>query len=170
MNETPKQYTRRILAFVDGKDPLNVQRATPKRLAQLSRGLTLAQLRRKPAPKKWSIAEILAHLAETEIVVGWRLRQALTKPGTPVHAYDQDKWAAVGRYAKRDPKASLALFTALRECNLTLLRGLSKPEWRRHHVHEERGKETIARTTEMIAGHDINHLGQVERLRAAMKR
>ncbi|MBI1849294.1 MAG: DinB family protein, partial [Planctomycetes bacterium] len=152
------------------QDPLKVQRATPKKLETLTHRLTPAQLRRRPAPKKWSIAEILAHLAETEIVVGWRLRQALTKSGGPVQAYDQDAWASAGRYAKRDPKASLALFRALRECNLTLLRGLSKQQWNCFHMHEERGKETVARTVSMIAGHDLNHLGQVERLRKALRK
>jgi DinB superfamily len=119
MKETIDQYRARILGYTEGKDALATQRNTPIRLARLTRGLSRAQLAKKSAPDTWSIGEILAHLSETEMVVGWRLRQALTNSGTPVHAYDQDDLARVGRYAKRDPRKSLALFTALRECNLS---------------------------------------------------
>src|SRR5262245_12419550 len=165
MKETIDQYRARILGYAEGKDALATQRATPIRLAGLTRGLSRAQLAKKSAPDTWSIGEILAHLSETEMVVGWRLRQALTNSGTPVHAYDQDDWARVGRYAKRDPRKSLALFTALRECNLSLLKGLSKEQWDCYHMHQERGRETVAHTARMIAGHDLNHLMQIERIR-----
>jgi hypothetical protein len=165
MKETVQEYTQRILSYIEGKDGIKTQRATPEKLVKLTRGLSRAQLAKKPAPDKWSIREILAHLSETEMVVGWRLRQALTKSGTPVQAYDQDDWAHVGRYAKRDAKESLALFTALRKCNLELLKGISKEQWDCYHMHEERGQESVARTVQMIAGHDINHLTQIERIR-----
>jgi hypothetical protein len=165
MKETPQQYTKRILSTLGGKNPVAVQSATAARLARLVRGLSRKQLSRRPAPGKWSITEILAHLAEVEMVVAWRLRQALTSSGTPVQAFDQDAWARAGRYQRRDPRASLELFRAARACNLTLLRSLRRAEWKRYHMHQERGKETIFRTAQMIAGHDINHLRQVEGLR-----
>jgi hypothetical protein len=165
MQESPQQYTQRILGFIEGRDALKSQRATPAKLAKLTRGLSARQLAKKPAPDKWSIAEILAHLSETEMAIGWRLRQAITKSGYTCQAFDQDAWAAVGRYAKRDPKQSLALFTAAREANLALLKGLSREQWDCYHVHEERGKETVAHTVRMIAGHDVNHLLQIERIR-----
>jgi hypothetical protein len=164
MKETPQQYTKRILGTLGGRNPVQVQRATAARLERLTRRLTRRQMARRPAPGKWSIAEILAHLAEVEMVVGWRLRQALTQSGTPVQAFDQDAWARIGRYAQRDPRASLALFRAARACNLTLLRSLTPAEWKRYHIHQERGKETVFRTAQMIAGHDLNHLAQIARL------
>jgi hypothetical protein len=162
MKETPQEYTRRILGYVAGKDGVRTQAATATRLV---RGLSRRQLARRPAPERWSIAEILAHLAEVEMVVGWRLRQALTKSGGPVAAFDQDDWARVGRYGQRDLAQSLALFRAARACTLTLLKGLSKAEWECSHLHEERGKETVARTVRLIAGHDLNHLAQIQRIR-----
>jgi hypothetical protein len=165
MKETIDQYKTRILGYAQGKDALATQRATPRVLARLTRGLSRAQLARKPTPDTWSIGEILAHLSEAEMVVGWRLRQALTRSGTPVDAYDQDDWARVGRYAKRDPRKSLALFTTLRECNLSLLKGLSREQWECYNMHQERGRETVAHTARMIAGHDLNHLRQIERIR-----
>jgi hypothetical protein len=170
MKETPQQYTRRILATLGRRHPVKVQSATAAKLERLTRGLSRRQMARRPAPGKWSIGEILAHLAEVEMVVAWRLRQALTQSGTTVQAFDQDAWARAGRYAQRDPRASLLLFRAARECNLTLLRSLSPAQWRRYHIHQERGKETVFRTAQMIAGHDLNHLEQVARLAKSRKR
>src|SRR6266849_3082438 len=77
MQETPKQYTKRILAYVTGKKPLRVQQSTVKQIERLIHPLTPQQLRRRPAPGKWSIAEILAHLADTELVGGYRIRMIL---------------------------------------------------------------------------------------------
>src|ERR1039458_5219921 len=80
MNETAQQYTQRILAHTQDQDPLKVQAATPKRLDRLVKGVTTAKLRKRPAPEKWSVAEILAHLADVEIVIGWRMRSILRAP------------------------------------------------------------------------------------------
>ena len=73
MQETPQQYIERILGFIDGKDPLRVQRETPKKLQTLIKPLSKKQLTQRPEPGKWSIAEILAHLADAEL--GRRLRR-----------------------------------------------------------------------------------------------
>ncbi|MGH9531750.1 MAG: DinB family protein [Terriglobales bacterium] len=164
MAETIKQYKQRILSYTSGKKPLAVQRATPGRLASLLRGRSRKQLSRKPAPKKWSVTEILAHLSETEIVVGWRLRMMLSRSGSPIQAYDQDRWAASGKYARRDPRHSLELFRAVREANLRLLKALSAKQWKQYGMHAERGRESIADTARMIAGHDLNHLLQIRRI------
>jgi hypothetical protein len=164
MAETIRQYKQRILSYTRGRKPLAVQRATPSRLASLMRGRSRKQLARKPAPKKWSVVEILAHLADTEMVVGWRLRMMLSKSGSPIQAYDQDLWAASGKYERRDPRHSLALFRTLREANLRLLKSLSAKQWKQYGVHAERGRESIADTARMIAGHDLNHLGQIQRI------
>jgi hypothetical protein len=96
MKETPQQYIARIQGFVEGKEPLKVQAATPKILASLIKGVPTSRLRKRPAPEKWSVAEILAHLADTEIAGGWRMRLILGAPGTPVAAFDQDCWVTSG--------------------------------------------------------------------------
>jgi hypothetical protein len=169
MQETPQEYIQRILATLGGETPLKVQAATPKKLARLVARASSAKLRKRPAPGKWSAAEILAHLADSEIVVGWRLRQILGAPGTPIQAYDQDSWAAAGHYEKRDARKSLEQFRAVREANLALLKSLKPEQWKHHGMHAERGVETIERITAMMAGHDLNHLGQVERIVARKK-
>jgi uncharacterized damage-inducible protein DinB len=164
MQETPQQYTQRILGYADGKEPLRVQKATVKKLAALTKRLDKKKLMRRPAPGKWSIAEILAHLADSELVAGWRLRLMLGENGAPIKAFDQDVWADTFNYGRRDPKASLETFRVLRENNLSLLKSVPKNLWENYGMHEERGRETVAHVVRMFAGHDLNHLGQVERM------
>ena len=164
MNETPQQYVALILGLIAGHEPMKVQRSTADKLAKFTRGVPRKKLDRRPAPGKWSVTEILAHLAETEWAVGWRLRSILSANGTPVQAFDQDAWAKTSNYAKQDPKKSLALFGTLRAENLALLKSIPKEKWEYYGMHQERGKETIAHIFRLLAGHDLNHLGQVAAL------
>jgi len=167
MEETVQQYRERILSNLDGKDPRKVQAASAARLAKLLRGASPKQLARKPAPGKWSVNEIVAHLSETEIVVGWRMRAIVGAPGTAIQAYDQDAWAAAGNYAARDARKSLEFFRRAREANLDWLRRLRPEQWQHYGIHAERGQESIETIVNMIAGHDLNHIRQVEAALAA---
>ncbi|HKV92789.1 MAG TPA: DinB family protein [Candidatus Angelobacter sp.] len=162
MPETGEQYTQRLLSYGEGKDPLRLQQAAPKKLAKLLKGKNKKQLMRKPAPDKWSIAEIVAHLADGEIAIAWRLRQILSNNAIPIQAYDQDSWAKAFNYARRDPRQSLANFTSLREANLALLKSVPRKLWENYGVHQERGNESVSHVVRMVAGHDINHLLQIE--------
>jgi hypothetical protein len=166
MKETPQQYTQRVVGYAQGKQPLAVQAATAKKLERLIKGVSTAKLRRRPAPEKWSVSEILAHLADAEIAGSFRMRLILGAPGTPVAAFDQDAWVISGHYEKRDPRKSLEQFRALRETNLALLKSLTPEQWKHHGIHAERGQETIEHIVRMFAGHDINHLQQIERILA----
>jgi hypothetical protein len=166
MNETVQQYTQRILSHTEDQDPLKVQAATPKRLDRLVHGLTPAKLRKRPAPEKWSVAEILAHLADVEIVIGWRMRSILGSPGTEVQAYDQNAWNASLHYDKRDPRKDLMQQRILREANLALLKTLTPEQWKQFGTHSERGEESIERIVRMVAGHDLNHIQQIENILA----
>lgn len=170
MTETPQEYTKRIRGYVDGKDPLKVQKSTAKKLQKLIKPLSKKQMRRRPGPDQWSIAEILAHLSDAEVVGSWRLRLILGSSGLPIQAYDQEVWAKTFNYADRDPKESLKFFRALRENNIELLKSVPAKLWENHGMHAERGKETIARIVEMFAGHDLNHLQQVEKIAKASRR
>jgi hypothetical protein len=164
MKETPQQYTQRIVGNVEGKQPLEVQAATAKKIERLIKGVSTAKLRKRPAPDKWSVNEILAHLAEAEIAGSFRIRLILGSPGTPVAAFDQDAWVLSGHYEKRDPRKSLEQFRALRQANLELLKSLTPEQWKHHGIHAERGKETIEHIVRMFAGHDLNHLRQIEEI------
>ena len=169
MKETPQKYTQRVLGYVEGKKPLAVQAATANKLARLIKGVPVSRLRQRPAPDKWSVSEILAHLADTEIVGGFRMRLILGAPGTPIPAFDQDRWVSSGHYDKRNPRQSVEQFRTLREANLALLKSLTPEQWKHHGVHAERGVETIDRITHMFAGHDVNHVRQIERILAKEK-
>jgi DinB superfamily len=164
MKETPQQYTQRILGLVEGKDALKIQATTPKKLAALIKTVSPSKLRKRPGPDKWSVTEILAHLGDAEIVTAWRIRLILGAPGSPIQAYDQDAWVAAGRYSERHPLQCLEVFRAVREANLSVLKSLKPEQWKHHGMHAERGQETIERILHMMAGHDLNHLQQIERI------
>ncbi|HZU29903.1 MAG TPA: DinB family protein [Candidatus Angelobacter sp.] len=162
MQETAQEYTQRLLSYAGDKDPLRLQKAAPDKLVALLRGKTKNQLTRRPAPDKWSIAEIVAHMADAELAISWRLRQVLSSNAVPVQAYDQDLWARTFNYSKRDTKQSLANFRSLREANLVLLKSVSRKLWENYGVHQERGNESVNHIIRMVAGHDLNHIQQIE--------
>ena len=143
---------------------MKVQAATPGRLRRLIRGRSARALSHVPAGGKWSVRHILAHLADAEVVHAYRLRMILSQDGTDIQAYDQNLWAATGRYDTVPVEQSLTVFETLRRANVALLKRLTAAECRRYGMHQERGKESIARLSQMYAGHDLNHLSQIERI------
>ena len=170
MQETIEQYKQRIMGCLGDQKPLKVQAATASKIERLVKNVPRAKLKMRPAPGKWSVAEILAHLADTEIVCGYRMRSILGAPGMPISAFDQDKWAEAQNYAKRDPQMSLRVFRTLREVNLSLLKSLKSEQWKQFGIHAERGEESIERIAQMFAGHDINHLRQIDAILAPKKK
>ena len=166
MNETAQEYIKRITSHVEGKQPLEVQAATPQKLQRLIEEVPKSKLNEKPGPNKWSVNEILAHLSDTEIVAAYRMRMILGAPGTAITAFDQDTWVTSGHYEKRDAHKSVELFSVLRGANLALLRSLTPEQWKHYGMHSERGKETIEHISRMFAGHDLNHIQQIERILA----
>ena len=164
MNETAQQYVQRITAYVEGKQPLAVQAATAEELERLIEGVPMSELRKRPGADKWSVNEIVAHLGDAEIVIGFRMRMILGAPGTPIAAYDQDSWVISGHYEQRDPRKSVEQFRVAREANLALLKSLTPGQWKQYGMHSERGQETIEHIVRMTAGHDINHLQQIEKI------
>jgi hypothetical protein len=164
MKETVQQYIQRVTGYVEGKQPLAVQAATAQKLERLIKGVSTSKLRKRPAPDTWSVSEILAHLADAEIVGSFRMRLILGAPGTPIAAFDQDSWVTSGHYEKRDPHKSLEQFRVLRATNLALLKSLKPEQWKHYGMHSERGQETIEHIVRMFSGHDINHIQQIERI------
>ena len=167
MKETPQQYIQRMLGDVGGRDPLDIQARTPNELQRLIEGASPARLRQRPAPGKWSVAEILAHLADVEIVTSWRIRAILASPGAPIPVMDQDAWVIAGHYDKRDPRKSVEVLRVLREMNLALFATLTAEQWKHHGIHSERGAETVEHIVRLYAGHDLNHTRQIEQILAS---
>jgi hypothetical protein len=164
MSESTEAYVARILGYVGDRDPIEVMESTPAALANLAHGLDSARLQKRPAAGKWSIQEILAHLADTEIVLSFRVRKILESDGVEVQAYDQDKWADLGRYVNVPATESLDRIRSLRSANVRLLRSLSPTQITRAGIHAERGRESIAHISRLWAGHDLNHRSQIERI------
>ncbi|MCU1307611.1 MAG: yfiT 2 [Acidobacteriaceae bacterium] len=162
--ETIDRYKARILSNTEGKDPLEVQRQTSSLLSSLMKGRDADSLRRNPQSGKWSVAQIVTHLAESEVVAFWRYRQMLESSGGNILPYDQDVWEKMGDYAHADPHASLELFRLLRERNLQLLDRLTPEQWEMYGIHAERGKESVRHLVRMMAGHDVNHLEQIRKI------
>jgi hypothetical protein len=164
MNETPEQYKSRILGLMEGKDAVSVQRETPAKLAKLLDGASREQLAKRPAADKWSAAEILAHLAEAEVSCFWRYRQMIEHNGANIIPFDQDLWFKLGDYPSRDPQESLQLFRLMRDANVRMFDRLTPEQWQLGGLHTERGPMTVADLARQMAGHDVNHVAQIEKL------
>jgi hypothetical protein len=165
MQETPQQYIQRVLGYLGGRDPMAVLASTARKLARLLEGVPGVELARRPAPDQWSITEILAHLADSELVYGFRIRLILEGGSPPIQSIDQDAWVSLTGYADQDPALSLECVRINRERLVQLLKGLPKEGWECCGMHSERGRETVRQIVNLLAGHDLAHLKQIrERL------
>jgi hypothetical protein len=162
--ETPQQYTARLLSYTEGQEPLDIMTRTPERLKELLRGRTIDELRRRPAANRWSPAEIVVHLSDAELAGAWRFRSVLAWNEVPLQPYDQDAWASTFKYAQADPFAALELFDVVRRSTLALLTRVDPALYDNYGMHAERGKESIGHLIRLYAGHDLNHLRQLEQL------
>lgn len=164
LNETPQTYAARILSYVGDQEPWAVMASTADRLRKLMAGRTVEQLSWTPDPARWSIVQIVAHLADAEVVAAWRLRSILAADGIPLQPFDQNAWASAFNYAETNPFESVELFDVNRRANLALLRRVDPARHAHYGMHAERGRETITHLARLYAGHDLNHLAQIERL------
>lgn len=151
---------------MDERDPLEVLAATPGALRRVLAPLSEAELRRPEAPGKWSLLQVAAHLADSEIAYAWRLRLVLAQDRPPLTGYDQDAWEERLGYGETALADVLELFEALRASNLRLLRRLAPEDWDRVAVHAERGEESVRHMARLYAGHDLLHLRQIARIRS----
>lgn len=158
------EYLSRIRDYAQGRDPLQLQEQTATMLAELVAGASDERLIMRPSKDKWSIAEILAHLAEDEISTAWRYRQMVEHNGIALAGFDQDMWARMGEYGSRAPRESLELFRLLRKANLQFLRKLAPEQWECFGIHAERGRITVKDLAAHMAGHDANHVEQIRKM------
>ncbi len=162
--ESFEAYKKRILGYVKGRNPLELQAQMPGILGSLIKSAHPEKLRTNPSPGKWSVTEIVAHLADDELVGAYRIRTILSEPGTEIQAFDQAEWAIRGKYKEVPVTESLTLFTCLRQANLQLFDLLEPEQWDYYGIHAERGIESIRDIALYYAGHDINHLMQIEEI------
>ena len=154
-------YRERLLGLLGDRDTLEALEANAERVEAAARKLG-DRLSRSYGPGKWTGRQVLAHLADAEMATGFRVRQILAEDDHRIQGWDEGRWAQ--RYEDVDAETALRSYRALRRWNLALFRGLSQADLDRQGVHPERGPETLASIIRLLAGHDLNHLGQLERL------
>ena len=158
---TPTLYQSKLLSYTQGQDPLTMQAEASRIIASLIAGASELALRLRPSPRKWSVTEIIAHLADDELVSSWRYRQMIENNGCTLAGFDQDEWASLGDYLSWNPWSALQMYRLLRDANVRMLQRLTEEEWERFGVHAERGKMTVRDLARHMAGHDINHIEQI---------
>lgn len=158
----------RYRAALGDDDPLFAMAEAPERLRKLVKGLTEKQLAKPPAPGKWSIKQIVAHLADGEVVLGSRYRFAAAHDRPAIPGYDQDLFVERLGVENTTTEELLADFELARAVNLGLLQRLPGDAFERVGVHAERGEESIATMVAMYAGHDRVHLDQIETIRTGL--
>jgi len=148
--------------FLDGRPVEEILAGTVNQIAFLLAKMGTEKVNEAPAPGKWSPAEIVAHLADCEIVFAFRLRQTLAEDGPTIQPFDQEKWAAT--YSGVSAGLALGTFSSLRRWNLRLIGNSLPGAADRIMTHPERGAMTFKTVVETMAGHDLNHLGQLKRI------
>jgi uncharacterized damage-inducible protein DinB len=162
--ELRAQYSKAVLELVGDRNPVDVLRDTPGVAARAMATLTPSQLKTPEADGKWSVAQVLRHLADTDVVWGWRMRLILAQDRPAITGFDQDLWAERLDYASADPNESLETFAVLRRDNLRLIERASPADFERVGVHAERGEESVGYLVRLYAGHDLMHLNQIARI------
>lgn len=168
--EQATAYTTAVLDLLGARNPLEVLDHTASALRVSIDGLTQQQLSEPEAPGKWSVRQVLQHLADSELVWGYRLRMVLAHDRPELTGYDQDLWSERLRYDQADADESVRDFSFLRRANLRLLRRASAEDLKRVGVHAERGEESVERMMRLYAGHDLLHLRQLDRIRRVVER
>jgi uncharacterized damage-inducible protein DinB len=163
--ELRARYAGAVLDLLGDRDPVDVLRDTPGAAARVVATLTPEKLRTPEAEGKWSIAQVLRHLADTDVVWGWRMRLILAQDRPAITGFDQDQWADRLDYANTDPMESLETFAVLRRDNLRLIERATPADLERVGVHAERGEESAGYLVRLYAGHDLMHLAQIDRIK-----
>jgi DinB superfamily len=171
-NSTPQQiaaYVAALLDLVGDTNPLTILRDTPTALVRTTAGVPGPLVRQPESPGKWSIAQVLQHLADSEVVWAWRMRLVLAQERPQLTGYDQDLWASRLGYELANPSEALEEFSVLRRANLRLLERATPEDLQRVGVHAERGEESLGHLRRLYAGHDLLHLRQINRILAAVR-
>jgi hypothetical protein len=148
--------------YLGDRDPLETIRETAGVIRRLLERTLAEQVAMCPPGKKWNAREIVCHLADCELVFSFRMKQTLAEESPVLQPFDQEKWAL--RYENLDLSSALALFEAARRWNVLLVEATTEEERRRTVTHPERGTMTFWTIVGTMAGHDTNHLLQLERL------
>ena len=149
------------------KEHLDAAEKSPKEIAAAVSGLSERVLGYKPSPEKWCVLEILGHLADVEIIYGYRLRQMLADTKPVIATLDQNAWTRNLNYLDSPPSELVAFYVLGRHHNIRLLRSLNASDLLKSAFHPEMQQEmTVADLVERMSGHGAAHLQQIEKLKA----
>jgi len=157
-------YINALVDMLGHHEPIGVLRETVLKVRRLIEGQPVDVLRRPEGKGKWSVVEVVQHLADSELVWAYRLRRVVAEDRPPMARLEGDLWATRLRYRDVDPFDALHQLELLRRLNLRLLESLSPKDLQRAGLHRERGEETIEHMTRLCAGHDLVHVRQIERI------
>ena len=162
-------YSTALLGYLGDQDPMEVFAATEAALRKATAGLSEKRLRTPEAPGKWSVIEVVQHLADAEIMLAQRYRAVISEENPVIEGRDQDAWAKALRYNDANLEVALDQFHAIRKCNLRILRDTSPEERKtKFGTHNQRGRETLDHVMRLYAAHDLYHLHQIERIKKAV--
>lgn len=167
--DRPANIPARYLEALGGEDPLQIQESAPKRAQKLLAGLSEKELEQKPAPDRWSMKEVIAHLADHEIVYGYRVRCIAALDAPLLAGYDQQRFLDHLGTERARTKDLLGAWAAVRAANHALIERLPPEAFDRVGTHSERGEESLRTIVIRNAGHDAIHLAQIERTRDAVR-
>jgi uncharacterized damage-inducible protein DinB len=157
-------YTTALLTVLGDRDPIEVlEQLLPWLTARVS-SLDDATLRRPEMPGKWSVMEVIQHLADSDLVFGYRLRMMVTEDRPAIPGYDQDAWARTFRYRDVPLATALDQLRGQRIANIAVLRGLTPAQLAREGLHSERGAESAGFLLRLMAAHDLVHRRQIDRI------
>jgi hypothetical protein len=163
---TKPAYVKETIALLGDRDPMEVMTELPHWLRTRLGNLQASAWRVPEGPGKWSLVQVICHLTDAEMVFGWRARLVLTADNAPLTGYDQNVWLERFNYDGADPDAVMQTLIALRGWNLRVWRSVTAADLDRIGMHTERGPESLALLRGLVAGHDLRHRRQIERLLA----
>jgi len=126
-------------------------------------------LDRAPSPGKWTIRQIAAHLADTELVAATRMRFLAAEPGCELPGFNQDTWANTLGYAEQTPEQARALIRAVRQSTAAMLRTLPESAWAHTGNHSKRGTVTLLSEVEVYAKHAEHHAQQIREVQEKVR-
>jgi len=162
---TSPDYRLTLFSLVGDQDPRAILRDPTSHLETILAGVSVDEMRLPEAPGKWSILQVLGHLVDTELTYGFRARLILAQDRPPIAGYDQDAFGERLHYNEMDPRQLLETLRMVRRHNLALADRLSDEELDREGLHSERGPESVRMIIRMMAGHDLVHRRQIQRIK-----
>lgn len=159
------EYVTRILGYLGDRPAIESLRETRGEIEALANSIAMeSRWGLSYAEGKWTARELISHLADAEMVIGFRMRQIVAMDDAVIQPFDQNAWAR--GYKAANPRLALPAFLSLRDWNLSFLKDLPPSAWERPYHHPEQGDLTFSILARLLAGHDLNHLSQIEKIAA----